>query len=151
MQANPDLPADSPAVINAALQDIQSYLADHGRSLADFPPMPVPVDDVPVHQQPQLLREELCYDRAQLQTEVQEGLPRLNEAQRHVFDEVTAAMDAPANQVWLTGSRQMCNMKSWLRMRVGCTRAHGLHLLTSPVCLSELCVHMRICQLRRGG
>ena len=101
MQDNPDLPADSPAVLNAALQDIQSYLADHGQSLADFPPMPLPTDDAPVHEQPQLIREELCYDRDRQQATLQEGLPRLNEAQRQAFAAITDAMAAPANEVRL--------------------------------------------------
>ena len=110
MQANPDLQAAGPAAINAALQDIQSYLADHGQSLADFPPMLLPAEDVPVHQQPQLLWEKRSCDRAQLQTKLQESLPLLNDAQHHSFTEVTAAMDAPADQVWLPGLRQMCNL-----------------------------------------
>ena len=92
IQDNPDLPADSPNVINAALQDIQRYLADHGQSLAEFPPMPLPVDEAPVHQQPQVIREECCYDRARLDRVVQDNLPCLTEAQRQVYDAITSAM-----------------------------------------------------------
>jgi len=107
MQDNPDLPADNPAIINATLQDIQSYLADHGQSLADFPPMPLPNDDAPVHEQPQLIREELCYDKDRLHATVQEGLPLLNEVQRQAFPAITDAMDAPAHEV-----RTACPMQS---------------------------------------
>ena len=71
MKENPDLPADDPAVTNPALQEIQSYSADHGQSLAaDLPPMPLPADGAPVHQQPQVIREECCYDQARQQSVV---------------------------------------------------------------------------------
>ena len=46
-------------------------------------------------------------------------------------------MDAPADQVWLTGSRQMCNLKSWLRMRV------GAHLSTGIASAYQICLLIR--------
>lgn len=101
VQDNPDLPADTPAVINAALQDIQRYVADHGQSLADFPPMPLPVDEAPLHQQARVIREERCYDRARLDRFVQDSRPCLNDAQEQVFDAVTNAIAALAHEVWL--------------------------------------------------
>ena len=102
------MPADGAAVINPALQDIQRYLADHGQSLADFPPMPLPADDAPMHQQPQVIREERCYDQAGLQRFIEDSLQSLNEAQRHVYDAVTGAMAAPGQEVCCTTCHTSC-------------------------------------------
>ena len=111
------MPADSPAVLNAALQDIQSYLADCGQSLADFPPIPMPNYDALVHEQPQIIKEELCYDRDRQQATVQEGLPHLIEAQRQAYTAITDAMAAPAHEV-----RIACQVHSLAGRALKCVR-----------------------------
>ena len=108
MQDIPDLPADDPAVTKAALQDIQSYLADHGQSLADFAPMPLPTEGAPVHQQ--LLEIPQLSGLPPHKLRLREGMPIMmlcswnaargladgtclivKEVQRHVIDAVIAS------------------------------------------------------------
>lgn len=77
---------------HAALRDIDDYLYALGKSLAEFPNMPVPPPPEAAQTFSKQEQEELGYDRTALAAAVGRDLPRLNEGQRAVFNSVVAAV-----------------------------------------------------------
>ena len=84
-----------------ALNQLEDYLLLNGKSLRNFPDMPIPpprtlnIDDNDEDLE-QLIREEKSYNIAQLQNELYQNIPLLNNDQRMIYDAVMQAI-ADAN------------------------------------------------------
>ena len=86
---------------NEALNQLEDYLLLNGKSLKDFPDMPIPSARVlninnSDEDLDQLICEERSYDITQLQNEVRQNIPLLNDDQRTIYDAVIQAI-ADAN------------------------------------------------------
>lgn len=84
------MPHDDFQVVNGALLDVQRHLLDHGKTLADYPPMPVPQEEIAgIMQQPRIIAEECSYDTALQQAQIDSALPQVNDGQMAVFQQVS--------------------------------------------------------------
>ena len=80
-------------VRNKTLHHLQSILSQHGRLLSDFPNMPIPTAPFYDEQSNRLIREEQQYDIEELTKLTEDGIFRMNEDQRAIFDEVITAVE----------------------------------------------------------
>ena len=76
-----------------ALREVDDFLGQHGKSLADFPQLPVP-PPAQRHVRPEtaLIQEQRSLVTPDLPAFLQQNLPKLNMDQRAVFDAVSAAV-----------------------------------------------------------
>lgn len=92
---NPNLPPTQ-EMFDQALRRIQAYLLPHGKTLADFPNMPIPPPAPQVEGAPAaFLAEHYRYDRPSLSLRVARDIPLLIPSQRLVFDQLMAAVNNP--------------------------------------------------------
>ncbi|KAF7800995.1 putative PIF1 DNA helicase/replication protein A1-like protein [Senna tora] len=91
--ANPDLHLDDDRVQEIALAEIENFLKINGRSLADFPPMPIPNEAVMRNIGNLLISEELNYDRNALRTEHAHLLSSLTNEQRSIYDKIMSVVN----------------------------------------------------------
>ncbi|KAF7844330.1 uncharacterized protein G2W53_001235 [Senna tora] len=89
--ANPDLHLDDDRVQEIALAEIENFLKINGRSLADFPPMPIPNEVVMRNIGNLLISEELNYDRNALRTE-----------HAHLLSSLTNEQSSGKTYIWKT-------------------------------------------------
>lgn len=80
-----------------ALNQLEGHLLLNGKSLRDFPDMPIPPAralnvDGSNEDLDQLIREERSYNITQLQDEVCLNVPLLNDYQRMIYDTVMQAI-----------------------------------------------------------
>ncbi|KAF7835661.1 ATP-dependent DNA helicase pif1 [Senna tora] len=85
---NPDLVLDDDRVKDIALAEIEKILRSNGRSLRDFPPMPLPNDAMMSNTDNALMSEELNYDRNILRTQHSQFVSSLTAEQRNVYDSI---------------------------------------------------------------
>ncbi|KAF7841212.1 uncharacterized protein G2W53_003510 [Senna tora] len=78
---------------NYALIEINKLLLPTGRSLKDYPSMPIPDDSVVVHRTNRLLLDELSYDKASLCTEHEQLMTKLTEEQTNIYHTIIDAID----------------------------------------------------------
>jgi hypothetical protein len=80
---------------NRALYHLQSILSKHGRSLNEFPNMPIPTAFFNNNEQNtnRYIREEQQYNIDELSKFIEEGFPCLNVDQRTVYEEVITAVE----------------------------------------------------------
>ncbi|KAF7835803.1 ATP-dependent DNA helicase PIF1-like [Senna tora] len=88
-----DLHLDDDRVQEIALAEIENLLKINGRSLADFPPMPMPNEAVMRNIGNLLISEELNYDRNALRTEHAHLLSSLTGEQRSIYDKIMSAVN----------------------------------------------------------
>ena len=79
---------------NLGLYELQVILNRSGRSLKDFPPMPLPSSDVAQRLRNRLIWEQLDYDIATEAGALTSLLPTLNSYQMQVFQNVITANDS---------------------------------------------------------
>ncbi|KAF7814861.1 uncharacterized protein G2W53_028830 [Senna tora] len=91
--ANPDLHLDDDRVQEIALAEIENLLKINGRSLADFPPMPMPNEALMRNIGNLLISEELNYDRNPLRTEHAHLLSSLTGEQRSIYDKIMSTVN----------------------------------------------------------
>ena len=91
---------------NKTLNQLNNYLLLNGKSLKDFPNMPLPSEtptDRNTQDLDQLIREERSYDITQLQTELHQNLPLLNKDQRAIYDAVIEAIEHTSRYFFVDG------------------------------------------------
>ena len=93
-----------------ALREIDNRLAQHGKSLADFPPMRIPAQTIEI---PRIIREELAYSIPAQALIMNTNQPQLNAGQLHVFDSICAAMEQPDVPVSISSHWQMLHCSQW--------------------------------------
>ncbi|CAG8516263.1 4577_t:CDS:2 [Racocetra fulgida] len=88
---NNEHPLTQAEIHNLALLHLQSILRRHGKSLANFPNMPIPItlDDTN-----SLIHEEQNYDIDELIHILEHGIPQLNEDQLTIFNKVINAVES---------------------------------------------------------
>jgi hypothetical protein len=77
---------------NIALHELEIILQRNGRSLRDFPGMPLPTADVEHYQSNRLIREEMSYDNDALLHIVHDAEPHLNKDQAAFYQAVIGAI-----------------------------------------------------------
>ena len=88
-----------------ALDQLDRYLLLNGKSLKDFPNMPLPTkeltnidDDLD-----QLIREETSYNIILLKNELRQNLPLLNKDQRTIYDAIIQAIESASGSFFVDG------------------------------------------------
>uniref|UniRef100_A0A803MTD1 ATP-dependent DNA helicase n=1 Tax=Chenopodium quinoa TaxID=63459 RepID=A0A803MTD1_CHEQI len=71
---------------------IENLLQSNGRSLSQFPPMPLPDHDLVSHGLNKLIQGELCYDRTSMDLEHKRLSSCLTDEQKGVYDEIMNAL-----------------------------------------------------------
>ena len=84
----------TPAMVNDVLLDIQDILQQNGKTLCDFPNMPIPIprQEVEHASDPQEIREELSYDREEMLHFVQVNGAKMNEGQQYAYNTICNAI-----------------------------------------------------------
>ncbi|XP_028752922.1 uncharacterized protein LOC114712535 [Neltuma alba] len=77
---------------HATLNEIDKLLKANGRSLNDFPSLPLPVDVPTIDVSNKLILQELNYDRESLHLEAKELIRSLNSEQKEIFDRVMSSL-----------------------------------------------------------
>ncbi len=80
-------------VEHEALSQLEHYLLLNGKSLKDFPDMPLPSTNVNCENLDQLIQEERSYNIAQLNDELHRNVPLLNKDQRTIYNAVIQATE----------------------------------------------------------
>ena len=83
-------------IINCVLLDIENRLQRHGKSLEDYPGMPVPKYMRNPYEEPRIIQNELDYCVSDLLEMVRVNLPMINADQLIVFNTVMKAIDDSA-------------------------------------------------------
>ncbi|KAF7839696.1 uncharacterized protein G2W53_008178 [Senna tora] len=83
-----DLQFDDKRLKEIALADIERILRSNGRSLRDYPLMPLPNDAMMSNTENVLMSEELNYDRTLLSTQHSQLLSSLIAEQRNIYDSI---------------------------------------------------------------
>ncbi|KAH8939712.1 hypothetical protein BDL97_15G050400 [Sphagnum fallax] len=87
-----DLMLTTEQLHNIALHELEIILQRNGRSLRDFPGMPLPTADVEHYQSNRLIREEMSYDNDALLHIVHDAEPHLNKDQAAFYQAVIGAI-----------------------------------------------------------
>ncbi|GKV24803.1 hypothetical protein SLEP1_g34370 [Rubroshorea leprosula] len=99
-----DLIMSDEEIKNNALAEVERILQSNGRSLKDYPTMPVPTGVLLSNVHNKLVLDELSYDRASLIKQHEEYLSCLTAEQRNVYDRImTAASDNKGGLFFLYG------------------------------------------------
>ncbi|XP_028784203.1 ATP-dependent DNA helicase PIF1-like [Neltuma alba] len=77
----------------AALKEIETFLRQNGKSLEDFPLMPVLPEVEPIDVTNHLIMQELSYDKQALQVEASQLAKSLNTDQKEIYDKVMSSLD----------------------------------------------------------
>ena len=98
---NMNLELTNTDIYNRALCHLQSILIKHGKSLNEFPNMPIPTI-VPNDEQSanRLIREEQQYDLEKLAKLTEDGFSRLNIDQRTAFEEIITAVKSKTSVIF---------------------------------------------------
>ncbi|KAF7807457.1 ATP-dependent DNA helicase PIF1-like [Senna tora] len=88
-----DLQLDDDRVKDMALAEIEKNPRSNGRSLADYPPMPLPNDTMLCNTDNVLMSEELNYDREFLRTQHSQLFSSLTSGQRNIYDMIIDAVN----------------------------------------------------------
>lgn len=89
--------ADPAEVENEALRLLDEHLQCYGKSLLNYPGLPIPPPRAAVVGRPhRLIQEQLAFDHQVLAADLAVGVPSLNADQRGIFDAVRAAVDGGA-------------------------------------------------------
>ncbi|XP_028766672.1 uncharacterized protein LOC114724484 [Neltuma alba] len=75
-----------------ALRDIEKLLQANGKSLLDFPSLPLPLDTPTIDVSNHLILQELNYNKEDLQHEATRLVNALNDEQRKIFDKVMSSI-----------------------------------------------------------
>lgn len=85
----------TPVMCDVALRKVQESLRCHGKSLTDFPNMPIPpAPPVAVDAVPRIIQDQLGYDRTALAVRVLRDTAMMTVDQKVVYDTVIAALHA---------------------------------------------------------
>nr|CAD1833415.1 unnamed protein product [Ananas comosus var. bracteatus] len=74
------------------LAEIDKLLRSNGKSLAEFPPMPLPNKDLLFGARNKLLQDELCYDRNSMTREHKTLMSSLTDEQKGVYETIISAV-----------------------------------------------------------
>ena len=85
---------DNDRIKDIVLSDIENIMMENGRSLKDFPPMPLPSSTNFANTANLLLIEETNYNKEELKIKLNQDIPALTDEQRNVFHNI---MDACTN------------------------------------------------------
>ena len=93
-------------ICDYGLYDLNKILKKSGKSLADFPPMPLPVEDWEAEAENSLLAEQLNYNAEEESRLSEENRAKFNEGQCGVHDEIVAAALGNSHQkmIFVNGS-----------------------------------------------
>ena len=83
-------------ILNCVLLDIENRLQRHGKSLEDYPGMPVPKHMLNPHEEPRIIQNELDYCVSDLLKMVRVNVPLHNADKLIVFNTVMKATDDSA-------------------------------------------------------
>ncbi|KAF7812812.1 ATP-dependent DNA helicase PIF1 [Senna tora] len=105
-----ELPLDNDRLKDIALADIENMLRLNGRSLKDYPPMPLPNDSIMDNMTNVLMSEELNYDRELLRSKHHALFLSLTSEQRNIYDLVMNAVNNSTGELFFVngfgGSRK---------------------------------------------
>ncbi|KAI0039744.1 hypothetical protein FA95DRAFT_1503786 [Auriscalpium vulgare] len=87
-------------VYDYGLHLLDNILHDSGRSLEEFPPMPLPQDDWNVLAENPFIAEQLNYDRDRERVQWAERFDQLNDDQRHAYNQVMVSVEQNEGQVF---------------------------------------------------
>ena len=79
--------------------EIDNILQSNGKTLKDFPPMPIP-DSSELYQGNRLIEEELNYDRNKLREEFNNMKTVMTDEQRHAFNTIMNALSTNCGAVF---------------------------------------------------
>ena len=79
-------------ILNKVLLDIEYRLQKHGKSLADFPNMPIPLNEKYPYEEARIIMDELDYNVDQLNGIIDANLPVLNVDQLNIYNIVIGAV-----------------------------------------------------------
>ena len=82
-------------ILNTALLDIDNRLETVGKSLSDFPDMPVPNKNRSSYEQPRVIQDELDYSEADQVTITEKNISLINTDQLAIFNCIIAALNQP--------------------------------------------------------
>ena len=82
-------------ILNTALFDIENRLETVGKSLSDFPDMPVPNKHRSSYEQPRVIQDGLDYSEADQVTITEKNISLLNTDQLAIFNSIIAAINQP--------------------------------------------------------
>ena len=91
----PNTMPDNAAIENMAVWDIECALRTQGRSMADFPGMPIPVEPAN-HQMSRLMQQEYDYDQAKLRQEVAQEVATLVPRQHSFYRAMMETIYGPS-------------------------------------------------------
>ena len=74
-----------------ALTEIDKILRDNGRSLADFPPIPIPTASNVIHRTNRLIMEEMNYDQSKLEADHLSYMSSLTDEQQSFYNNIMEA------------------------------------------------------------
>lgn len=77
---------------HAALREIEIFLQHNGKSLQDYPSLPIPQSSSSIDVSNNLILQEFSYDRCSLLAESERLVSALNDEQKHIFDIVMVAL-----------------------------------------------------------
>ena len=94
-RVDPDVQLDE-HILNSVMLDIEGRLQKHGKSLEDYPGMPIPKHIRYPYEEPRLIQNELDYSVSDMLDMVRVNVPLLNADQLIVFNTVMKATDDSA-------------------------------------------------------
>lgn len=86
-----ELVIDEHAIKDIALNDIDKIMRENGRSLKDYPPMPIPNSAYAGCQANVMLMEELNYNKCDMQGQYDQLVATITDEQKHIFNTVYEA------------------------------------------------------------
>ncbi|CAN1837205.1 ATP-dependent DNA helicase pif1 [Linum perenne] len=96
----PDLQMSADDQQNLCLLEIEKLLRQFGKSLSDFPGLPIPLPDPFVSLTNSLLAQELHYDHAALATQFEIEIIKLNAEQKVAYDEIMASVQSNQHRLF---------------------------------------------------
>ncbi|KAF7839029.1 putative PIF1 DNA helicase/replication protein A1-like protein [Senna tora] len=90
---NPDLQLHDDRIKDLALAEIENILRSNGRSLLEYPPMPLPSDESICNTENVLMSEELNYDRVLLKSQHSTLSASLTSKQTNIYNDIIDAVD----------------------------------------------------------
>ncbi|XP_019171369.1 PREDICTED: uncharacterized protein LOC109166926 [Ipomoea nil] len=110
---------------NYALNEIEQLLAVWGRTLKDFPYMPVPDYGASRLTSNRLIYEELSYDREAQRLENEQLVGQLTDEQRHTYNAIMADVDAKAGGLFFVYGYGGTGKTFLWRALSSCIRSRG--------------------------
>ncbi|CAN1769845.1 hypothetical protein LINPERHAP1_LOCUS11421 [Linum perenne] len=96
----PDLQMSAGDQQNFCLLEIEKLLRQFGKSLSDFPGLPIPTPDLFVALTNSLRAQELHYDQASLATQFEREIIKLNVEQKVAYDEIMASVQSNQHRLF---------------------------------------------------